>query len=149
MGVAYSQWPQIVFEYHSLDSRPQAYQQFHRPESVRENLGVGLGSEAFSGYLESTVRANVDLNIDPLSIIAHKLIGMARVTMHVVVTVWSATIREKDQNLVNTLRVLRKIVLKKRQVSHRQSIRAFDRLQSVTGTIVKLTQNMSASFRCV
>ena len=119
MGIAYSQWPQIVLECRSLDSRLKACQQFHCQESVRENHVIGLGSESPWIYLESAVCANVDLNIDPLSIIAHKLESMARVTVHVVVTVRSTTVGEENQKLVNTLRVLRKIVLKKHQMSVR------------------------------
>lgn len=73
-----------------------------------------LGSEALSNYLESTIRTKMDLNIDPLPVLAHKLEGMARVTVHVMVTVRGATVGEQNQELVNALRVLREIVLTKR-----------------------------------
>ena len=56
----------------------------------------------------------MDLNIDPLPVLAHKLEGMARVTVHVMVTVRGATVGEQNQELVNALRVLREIVLTKR-----------------------------------
>jgi len=59
----------------------------------------------------------VDLNIDPLPVLSNKLIGMARVTVHVVVTVWGAAVGENDQKLVNSLRVLRKKVLRRGEIS--------------------------------
>jgi len=84
-------------------------------------------SEAPWNYLESTICANVDLNIDPLPVLANKLEGMTRVTVHVVVTIRNATVGEKNQKLVNSLRVLRKIVLKERGISvHLWITRAFD-----------------------
>jgi hypothetical protein len=46
----------------------------------------------------------------------HKLKGMARATVHVVITVRDATVQEEVQNSMNTLGVLRKIVLRKRQM---------------------------------
>jgi hypothetical protein len=79
-----------------------------------------LGSEAPWNYLESTICAKVDLNIDPLPILAHKLVGMAGVTVHVVVAVRGASVGEQNQKLVNALRVLRKIVLMKREISFRR-----------------------------
>ena len=80
---------------------------------------IALGSELASNYLESAISANVDLSIDPLSIFTHKLKGMAGVTVYIVITVWGATVRVENQNLVNTLGVLGKIILKKRQMSDR------------------------------
>ncbi len=69
----------------------------------------------------------MDLNIDPLPVLANKLEGMTRVTVHVVVTIRNATVGEKNQKLVNSLRVLRKIVLKERGISvHLWITRAFD-----------------------
>ncbi len=44
---------------------------------------------------------------------------MAGVTVYIVITVWGATVRVENQNLVNTLGVLGKIILKKRQMSDR------------------------------
>jgi hypothetical protein len=79
-----------------------------------------LGSEAPWNYLESTISAKVDLNIDPIPVLAHKLVGMTRVTVHVMVTVRGATVGEQNQKLVNTLRVMRKIVLTKREISVRR-----------------------------
>jgi hypothetical protein len=55
----------------------------------------------------------VDLNINPLSIITHKLVSVTRVTVHVVVAIRGATVGEENQNLVNTFGVLGKIVLMK------------------------------------
>jgi len=86
-----------------------------------------LGSKEPWKYLESTIRAKVELNIDPLAVLAHKLEGMTRVAVHVMVTVRGATVREQNQKLVNTLRVLRKIILTKREISIRRwSTRAFN-----------------------
>ena len=69
----------------------------------------------------------MDLNIDPLAVLAHKLEGMTRVTVHVVVTVRGATVGEQNQKLMNTLRVLRKIILTKHKISIRRwSTRAFN-----------------------
>lgn len=64
-------------------------------------------------YLESAISAKMDLNVDPLSVLTYKLEGMTRVTVHVVITVRDAAVREQNQNLMNTLGILRKIVLKK------------------------------------
>ena len=66
-------------------------------------------------YLESAISAKMDLNIDPLSVLTHKLEGMARVTVHIMITVRDATVREENQHLMNTLGILRKVVLKKCQ----------------------------------
>jgi len=68
-------------------------------------------------HLKTTIRAKVDLNIDPLPVLAHKLEGMARIAVHVMVTVRGATVGEENQKLVNTLRVLREIVLAKNKIS--------------------------------
>jgi hypothetical protein len=81
---------------------------------------IVLGVELAQNYLGTAIGANMDLNIDPLSILTHKLIGMTRVTVHVVITVRGTTVREENQNLMNTLGVLRKVVLKKRQMSTRR-----------------------------
>ena len=75
-----------------------------------------LGSEVPLNYLESTIRAKVDLNIDPFPVLAHKLEGMTRVTVHVMVTVGGAAVGEQNQKLVNTLRILRKIILMKPEI---------------------------------
>jgi hypothetical protein len=97
----------------------------------------GLSSEALWNYLESTIRANVDLNIDPLPVLAHKLVGMTRVTVHVMVTVRRPTVGEQNQKLVDTLRVLRKIVLTKREISVcRWSTGASNWWLDLTGRIV-------------
>jgi hypothetical protein len=64
-------------------------------------------------YLESTVCANVDLNIDPFSVFADKFIRMTRVTVHVLIAVGSTTVRKENQNLVDALGVLREVVLRK------------------------------------
>ena len=106
--------------------------------------------EAPWNYLESTISAKVDLNIDPIPVFAHKLVGMTRVTVHVVVTVRGATVGEQNQKLVNTLRVLRKIVLTKREISVRRwSAGDFKLVARPDQNNCQLTQNMSASFRCV
>ena len=86
----------------------------------------------------------MNLNIDPFPVLAHKLEGMARVTMHVMVTVRGATVGEQNQKLVNTLRVLRKIILTKREKKV-----FIDRVARPVSDKCQLTQNMSASFKCV
>ena len=78
-----------------------------------------LGSEPAWNHLEPTVRAEMDLNIDPISIVTHKLEGMTRVAMHVVIPIWGTPITEENQNLMDTLRVLRKIILNKNRISTR------------------------------
>lgn len=119
-------------------------------KSLRSNLGVWFGPGAPWNYLESTISAKVDLNIDPIPVFAHKLVGMTRVTVHVVVTVRGTTVGEQNQKLVNTLRVLRKIVLTKREISVRRwNTGDFKLAARPDRNNCQLTQNMSASFRCV
>jgi len=53
----------------------------------------------------------VDLGVDPTAIILDKLISVAGVPVHVVITVRGAAIGEEDSDLVGGLWVLCKVVL--------------------------------------
>jgi len=63
-------------------------------------------------YLEAIVSADVDLSVHPFTILANKFVGVSRVTVFLVVTVGSSTVREEDHDLMDRLRILREVVLK-------------------------------------
>ena len=53
----------------------------------------------------------MDLSVDPAAVGLDELVGVARVTVHVVVTIGGATIGEEDGDLVSGLWVLCQVVL--------------------------------------
>jgi hypothetical protein len=61
--------------------------------------------------LEATVSDEVNLSVDPVAVVLNEFVGMARVTVHVVVTIGSTAVREEDKNLVSGLGVLGEVVL--------------------------------------
>lgn len=61
--------------------------------------------------LETTIRSEVDLSVHPAAIVLDELEGVARVTVHIVVTIGGAAIGEEDGDLVSRLWVLGQVVL--------------------------------------
>lgn len=61
--------------------------------------------------LETTVSDDVDLSIDPAAIVLDELVGVARVTVHLVVTIGGTAIGEEDGDLMSRLWVLGEVVL--------------------------------------
>lgn len=61
--------------------------------------------------LETTVSDDVDLSVDPAAIVLDELVGVARVTVHLVVTIGGTAIGEEDGDLMSRLWVLGEVVL--------------------------------------
>ena len=61
--------------------------------------------------LESLVGPDVDLGVDVAPVLFDVFEGVAGVSVHVMVPIWSSTVGEEDQNLMNGFRVLRQVIL--------------------------------------
>ena len=84
----------------------------------------------------------MDLGVNVAPVFSDVFEGVTRVPVHVVEPIWSSTVGEEDQNLMNRFRVLRQVILFK-------SIRSVRLRNLYKIPKSKRTQNMSASFKCV
>lgn len=68
--------------------------------------------DTFSLSVESNtlVRSNVDLSVDPVTVLLHQLESVARVSVLESVSSWDTSVTKEDHNLVNTLWVLTQVV---------------------------------------
>ena len=86
-------------------------------DSLEEILGgvVGsgtgkLGSLLLSQELDTLLGKQVDLDVDPVTLLVDKLEGVARVSLHLSVSVWNSSISHQVHDLVDGLGVLREVV---------------------------------------
>jgi hypothetical protein len=99
-------------------------------------LSSELDSRGLVESLEAIDGPNVDLCVHERTVGLVPLESMSGVSMLVVVTVWSSTIREKDHDLVNRLRVLAEIVPEHIgifQVSLRVTLLGMDEMRELGG----------------
>ena len=90
--------------------------------------------------LEALIRADVNLDVVEFALLVDPLEGMPGIAVLAVVAVRRSAVGEQDQDLVNGFGVLREVVL--------GAYMALERAQDKNIT-ASLTQNMSASFKCV
>ena len=84
----------------------------------------------------------MDLGVNVAPVFSDVFEGVTGVPVHVMEPIWSSTVGEEDQNLMNRFRVLRQVILFK-------SIRSVHLRNLYKIPKSKRTQNMSASFKCV
>ena len=80
------------------------------------NLVVRIRTGEFSSLLivqdlGSLVGHDVDLGVNVASVLFDVFEGMTGVSVHIVVPIWSSTVGEEDQNLMDGFRVLRQVIL--------------------------------------
>lgn len=63
-------------------------------------------------YLEATISADMNLDVDKGAICLAPLESVTRVSVLAVITIGSSAVREEYHNLMNRFRVLRKVILK-------------------------------------
>ena len=110
----------------------------HGLNTVFRVLARELGSLCIGESLEAAPNPEMDLDVIELALSINEFESVTGVSVHVVVAVGGAAVREQDHDLVNGFRVLRQIVLET-NVS----------IQTYVEDIATLTQNISASFKWV
>ena len=108
-----------VSQCHSPGSHRIIYQQWHRPKSVGCECRLSSAPEFWGGlqkpgwmtHLETTIDADMYLNIYKRTIIFEPLKSVPGITMLLMVAIRGSTVWEKNHNLVDRLWVLGKIVL--------------------------------------
>lgn len=99
---------------HDIDSPRRTFTLFNVVEETL-NAVIGIGSTELAGFrvaqgLETPVCADVDLDIVEFALSINEFEGVSRVAVHVVVSVRSSAVRKQDDDLVDRLWALTKIV---------------------------------------
>ena len=87
-------------------------------DRLKETLSsvIRIRAGEFSSLLvvqdfEPLIGPDVDLGVNVASVLFDVFEGVTRVSVHVMVPIWSPTVGEEDQNLVNGFGVLRQVIL--------------------------------------
>ena len=120
-GTSQTRWLRTWLEYRSQGSRRQGvplcrYRESEEPDPS-QRVFDNLSSMRRTPYLEATVSSDMDLDVNEASVVLEPLESMPGVTVLLVESVRGSTVREEGHQLMNRLRVLGEIVLKKEEIA--------------------------------